>query len=158
MDPRAHPSARPQLRPASLDELERLTRIARAAKAHWGYPPEWIELWAPSLTFDRELLAREWVRVADEGGTVLGVAAVGGEPPEPELSHLWVDPPAMGRGIGRLLLDAAVNHARRLGARRLRIVSDPHAEGFYEEMGARRIGEVPSEPAGRSLPLLVISL
>jgi hypothetical protein len=30
--------------------------------------------------------------------------------------------------------------------------------GFYRRMGARRVDEVPSTPAGRMLPLLVVDL
>jgi GNAT superfamily N-acetyltransferase len=129
-----------------------------AAKSHWGYPQEWLDLWTPSLTFDRDLLAREWVRVADDGDAAIAVIAVGGEPPDLELSHLWVDPPVMGRGLGRLLFDAAIAYSRRRGARRLKIVSDPNAEGFYERLGAQRIGAVASLPADRSLPLMECTL
>lgn len=135
-----------------------MTQIAIAAKAHWGYPQDWLDLWLPALTFDEKTLASGWVLVADEDGTAIGVAAVSGGPPEPELSHLWVDPPAMGRGVGRMLFEAAASHARGLGASRLRVVSDPYAEDFYEALGAQRTGTVASEPAGRSLPLMVLAL
>jgi hypothetical protein len=39
---------------------------------------------------------------------------------------------------------------------RLKIVSDPNAEGFYLRMGAQRVGWVAAQPRGRRLPLLVI--
>jgi len=144
------------LRAARPAETARLTAIALAAKAHWGYPAAWLELWRPSLTFDAELLARAWVRVAELDGALRGVVALGGEPPAVELTHLWVDPPAMGRGLGRRLLSAAVAEARRRGAARLTIVADPHAVAFYERLGARTIGEEPSSPAGRMLPLMAL--
>jgi GNAT superfamily N-acetyltransferase len=64
----------------------------------------------------------------------------------------------MGRGLGRRLFQAAVLHARSLGARELEITSDPNAEAFYLRHGARRVGEVASQPAGRLLPLLVLAL
>ena len=115
----------------------------------------WLALWRSSLTFDSVVLEREWVHVAEREGVVAAVVAVAGEPPTVELSHLWVDPPAMGLGLGRRLLEAAVDYSRRLGAGRLEIVSDPHAEDFYLGFGATRIGEVESEPEGRRLPLLV---
>ncbi len=146
------------VRSAVANDVERLTEIAHSAKAHWEYPVEWLELWRSSLTFDSALLDREWVQVAEDDGVVAAVVAVAGEPPTVELSHLWVDPKSMGRGLGRRLFEAAIDHSRRLGARRLEIVSDPHAEDFYRRFGATRIGDVESEPEGRRLPLLVHAL
>lgn len=142
------------VRPARASETARLSDIAHAAKAHWDYPPEWLELWRPSLTFDAATLERQWVRVAEIDGDAVAVVAVDGEPPTLELSHLWVHPAAMGRGLGRRLFELAVEHARSVGASRLEIVSDPHAEAFYRRLGAHRRGEVESRPAGRQLPLL----
>jgi GNAT superfamily N-acetyltransferase len=146
------------VRAARLDETARLTEIAFAAKAHWGYPAAWLELWRPSLTFDETLLERDWVRVAELDGATRGVLALADAWPDVELSHLWIDPPAIGRGLGRLLLEAAVAEARRQGAARITIVSDPYAVPFYEHMGARTVGEEASEPEGRMLPRMDLSL
>lgn len=37
-----------KIRLAKPYEAEELTRLAFLSKAHWGYPPEWLEFW-PSL-------------------------------------------------------------------------------------------------------------
>lgn len=146
------------VRAARLDQAARLTEIALAAKAHWGYPAAWLELWRRGLTFDADLLARDWVRVAELDGGAHGVVALADASPDVELSHLWIDPPAIGRGLGRLLLETAVAEVRRRGAARITIVSDPYAVPFYEHMGARTVGEEPSEPEGRMLPRMVLDL
>lgn len=146
------------VRRAEAGDAERLTEVAHAAKAHWGYPPEWLELWRSSLTFDAALLERDWVLLAELDGLAMAVVAVEGTPPTLELSHLWVDPEAMGRGLGTRLFAAAVEHAGQCGARRLEIASDPHAEEFYTQNGASRVGDIESLPAGRRLPLLAIEL
>jgi GNAT superfamily N-acetyltransferase len=72
------------------------------------------------------------------------------------LDHLWVLPSETGRGTGRALFLRAEDLARRSGAARLRVESDPHAEGFYVRMGAARCGRVPAPMDGREryLPLL----
>ncbi len=70
---------------------------------------------------------------------------------------MWVAPERVGGG-GAALFAHAVETARAEGASQLRISSDPNAEGFYVKMGARRVGEVPSRPPGRMLPLLVFRL
>ena len=73
--------------------------------------------------------------------------------PVAELADLFVDPTAIGRGLGATLLADAVDRARALGVSRLVIDADPHAAGFYVRMGARRVGSVASSSvAGRELP------
>jgi GNAT superfamily N-acetyltransferase len=61
--------------------------------------------------------------------------------PQGTLEDLWVDPVAIGSGVGRRLFDHAVVTAAGLGLTSLLIESDPNAEGFYLAMGAERIGE-----------------
>jgi GNAT superfamily N-acetyltransferase len=71
---------------------------------------------------------------------------------------MWVDPPYLRRGIGARLLAHAMETVRGLGGTELRVASDPNAEGFYRRMGARRVGEAPSTPPGRVLPLLIVDV
>ena len=78
---------------------------------------------------------------------------------EAELEHLWVDPPAIGHGVGSRLLAAFVEEARRLGVSRIVLNSDPYAEEFYRRRGAVRIGDhAVAEIPGRVLPRMAISL
>ena len=135
-----------------------LTRGAHAAKRHWKYPEDWIRLWRDALTVTPGFVARHPVWCAIRGASMLGFYALSGVGPVRELEHLWVLPAHIGRGVGARLLDHAVVTLRAEGARVLRIASDPHAEGFYLAMCARRIGEVASTPRGRTLPLLVIEV
>ena len=46
----------------------------------------------------------------------------------------------MGRGIGRSLFQHAVEGLRESGGHVLKIGSDPNAEGFYQRLGAKRVG------------------
>ena len=50
----------------------------------------------------------------------------------------------------------AVDQARRVGFDLIRIEADPNAEGFYERMGAKRVGTNLGEVEGekRELPLM----
>src|SRR5207248_9387850 len=76
------------------------------------------------------------------------------------LDHLWVRPAAMGKGIGRALFAHAEGIARGGGAGCMKIVGDPHAEGFYRHMGASVSGWQPASMDGaeRFLPLLCKAL
>lgn len=153
---------KPEIRPAEPGDCAELSSIARAAKAHWGYPSSWLAEWETALTVTPEDLARFRVLVAEvEEGELAGFVAVDLEPREDALlEHLWVDPPAMGRGLGRSLVAAVLRMARGAGKMALLIESDPHAVGFYEQMGAYRVGEVAAPVLGepRQLPLLRIDL
>jgi len=76
-----------------------------------------------------------------------------------ELGALFVDPPCIGQGVGRQLLERAKSRAAQLGARVLSIQGDPHALAFYRAAGATLCGERESGSiAGRMLPLLRIEL
>lgn len=144
------------IRTATSADVVRLSEIAAAAKAHWGYPPAWLEQWRAALTITPEDLSRWAVRVAtDAVGAPVGFAAAAVARPRWTVEHLWVDPSAMGQGVGRALLRDALRRAQAAGAIGLVIVSDPHAAGFYRRLGGRPAGvllaEMPGAP-GRTLP------
>ena len=145
-----------RIRRARRSEARSLTRIAHAAKRHWGYPDRLIRLWKAELTLTPDLVDRQPVYCAVCGSRVLGFYALSGRSATPELEHMWVRPKHMASGVGRSLFTHLLRQLHAMGAVRLRIASDPHAEGFYRRMGARRVGRVPSRPAGRYLPLLVV--
>lgn len=147
--------------PATRDNAVRLTQIAHSAKSFWGYPSRWIELWRDQLTISGAYIDRHQVYAAtDEDGVILGFYALSGDGERLSLDHLWVQPSSFGAGVGRALFTHAVDRAQQLGASKLEIESDPHAEGFYQRMGAETIGEVTYELDGqpRCLPLLLVTL
>jgi N-acetylglutamate synthase-like GNAT family acetyltransferase len=124
------------IRAATPDEAAALTKIAHAAKSHWGYPETWIARWRSDLTFTADYIHSHPTFVACEADAVLGVCALEIEGSIAHIEHLWVLPSAMHRGVGRVLFTHAETVARAAGVRTLHIVSDPHAEGFYRKVGA----------------------
>ena len=94
---------------------------------------------------------------AVEDGHAVGFYVLTTEDDGMHLDHLWISPIAMGRGIGRALFEHAVAEGKRLGFQAIKIEADPNAEGFYQRMGARRVGTNVTEIEGerRELPLLV---
>ena len=143
------------IRPATPDECAELTSLALRSKASWGYDDAFIESCRDELTVRPEQLGPWRVTVIDEAGTVLGFSAVSGDPPEGEVEFLFVEPDRLGTGFGRTLWEHLVERARAEGFESLVVVADPGAVPFYERMGARRIGEVPSGSIlGRTLPKL----
>lgn len=140
------------VRRAQPDEAAALTEIAYAAKAHWGYPTEWLELWRDELTVTEASVREGEVYAAAADGELVGMVALVHDRDAWELDAMWVRPSHIRRGIGRGLFEHAVAVVRRHGGRSLRIVADPHAEDFYKRLGARTVGTVASRPGGRELP------
>ncbi len=147
-----------QIQKALPSQAATLTRIALAAKRHWGYPEHWIEIWTLLLTFTSADLAQADFFVAKVDDEVAGFYSLTAKGSRAELENLWVLPAFMGQGIGRGLFEHALARARDLGCSTLEIEADPNAVGFYEKMGARtvgqRVGEVDGQP--RRLPIMEI--
>lgn len=141
--------------PAPQDAAATLTEIAVAAKSHWGYPPGWLDRWRQELTITPRYLAAHPVFIARDDARPVGFYALCCEGEEARLDHLWVRPSYMRQGVGRALFVHAEAAARQRGARRLHIVGDPHAEGFYLRMGATPCGRKPApmDEQERFLPL-----
>ncbi len=145
------------IRTARAEEADRLTEIAHAAKRHWNYPELWIRSWREDLTLTPHYVADNLVFAAlGEGDSIArqmdAKPGLGGFyvllPKDSiwQLEHLWVDPPNIGQGLGAQLLRHAIGLAKEGGAKGLEISSDPNAAGFYEHMGAQRIGEFEGSP------------
>jgi GNAT superfamily N-acetyltransferase len=150
------------VRRAKTEEANALTRLCLRSKAHWGYDAAFIERSTPALTVTTAMIAAGSVLVAeDAAGIALGVAAIAATPRAGrfELSLLFVDPAALRGGVGRALFGAVTRTLRDAGAESLTILSDPFALGFYERLGAVRVGDAPSGAIpGRRLPLLEFAL
>lgn len=146
------------IRRAQDSDCGELTAVAHAAKRSWNYPEGYIRLWTNDLTVTTELVRDHPVYVATDADGVVGFYALTGTPPALELEHFWVTPGRMRQRVGATLFAHAIQVARAAGAATITIASDPNAQGFYEKMGARRIAEVPSTPAGRTLPVLQVDV
>ena len=149
-----------QIRRANPNEAESLTAIAHAAKRHWGYPESWIERWTSDLAITPDFIANNEVFVAVNGGKIVGCCALVLSDSVAELEHMWINPPDMANGIGRALFTQVKERARHLRIPALELSADPNAEGFYERMGAKRIGEVRADMDSqrRVLPRMRIEL
>jgi SAM-dependent methyltransferase/GNAT superfamily N-acetyltransferase len=142
------------IRPARVEECDALTALAMRSKAHWGYDDAFMAACRNELTIRPEHVDR--VDVAeDDDGRVVGMVRL-----EPDtLEDLFVEPDAIGTGVGRALVRHVVRRAATEGMRTLSIDADPNARPFYEAMGAVLVGESPSASIpGRMLPRLELSV
>ena len=128
----------------------------RVAVAH-GLQPG-IGTPAESRGYIRHLLTIDPLggTLAEEDGEVVGVAWVHPRGPVATIGPIAVDPRAQGRGIGRRLLDRAVELAGRgvPQVRRVHEAFNTHALGLYLHAGFRVVAPLLDMelPAGTALP------
>ena len=115
-------------------------------------------MWQADLVVTEGYVLDHPVYVADINGSPVAFVALDMRAGREEVDHLWVLPQSMGRGTGRRLLERALAHCRDAGVESLRVLSDPHAMGFYRKLGAVYEGEVPSIPAPRTIPLFRVDI
>jgi len=150
-----------KIRAARESERASLGDLALRSKAHWDYSQDFLdacrdELSVPAL---HDPDSRVFVAEHDASHVVGFYRLARSSPQQAELTHCFVEPSRIGRGVGRLLVAHAAGEARRLGYAGLIIQSDPNAAPFYRALGARDTGTRPSDSIpGRSLPLLVLDL
>ena len=132
-----------------MSDTERLREIAFAAKAHWGYDEQLVRDWADAIRFppEAQLLVEDggWASVVVRG-------------PVCWLDDLWVEPAAMGRGLGRRLFEQAAALGRAHGCTTMEWEAEPNAIGFYERMGASYLRDSDVTEWGRVLPVMGVSL
>jgi ribosomal protein S18 acetylase RimI-like enzyme len=131
------------IRPATADDDAALDAISRANWTLGGSvtpapPPPGTPFFDPGANHADVL-------VAEAGGTVAGYVRLGPATPAVESTRhvltvrgLAVDPARHRQGIGRLLIEAAIEEARARGARRLtlRVLADnTAARALYEAAG-----------------------
>jgi GNAT superfamily N-acetyltransferase len=121
----ALPPGFPALRDAALGEGWKILRVLE-------------EDWAGgALRFDAP---GEALFCARQDGVLAGMLGLSADPYSEEnsvsrLRRLYVAPPHRGRGIGRELVEAAVEAARAHGSRMLRVRAPAPSWGFYEACG-----------------------
>ena len=122
-----HPAVpEPPIRPATVADVPAMARIINDAAEFGLMLPKSLAVLYENI--------REFQVAADGAGHVIGVCG---------LSIVWanlaevvslaVDPDHRGRGLGRRLVEACVEEARRLGIRRLMTLT--YERAFFERLG-----------------------
>ena len=118
------------IRLARTDERPALENIQRRASTALPEYRADLEANPDAIHFPQEQIDRGDVFVAEIEGRPVGFAALDGA----ELDGIFVEPDLWKRGIGKLLVDAAIHEARRRGLS-LTVLGNPTAREFYERCG-----------------------
>jgi len=148
------------IRVALPEEAAELNALLLRSKAVWGYDSAFMAETQRQAerAITPEAIASHPYFVAEVDSALAGFACLCSWKDDPEgleIDWLFVEPAYFGQGIGRALTEHAESLARQIGARRLWVVSDQNAEGFYRAMGMTRVGEQESSvQPGRMNPVL----
>jgi GNAT superfamily N-acetyltransferase len=125
------------IRDAAPSERGALESLQRRASDVWEEYRADLAAHPDAIALAPELVAAGRVRVAvSADGRVVGFSVVlPARDGACELDGLFVEPAAMRRGIGRALVADAADRARAEGARRMSVIANPRAVGFYERVG-----------------------
>lgn len=141
------------LRAPRPSECKMLSDLCLRSKAYWGYDAAFLEACREELTLTADTLQNYEVAVAVSQNRICGLVQLDPIVPCGALEKLFVDPDAIGKGVGRRLFDWAVEIARQKGMTHFTIDGDPNSVPFYLKMGARLTGSTPSGSIkGRMLP------
>lgn len=150
------------IREANPREAKFISRLAIRSKAYWGYSSAFMQACTSELTMTSSDIEnhKNHYEVAIINNEIMGFYSLENlTGVEIELSALFVDPTHIGTGIGRQLMESVKNYAISIGAQKINIQGDPHAEKFYLAAGGKLTGTKESESIpGRYLPLFQIKL
>jgi len=125
------------------DEREGLIELQRRASLMWEEDRAALLAEPGVIDLPADQIAGSHVFVFEEAGAVLGFAVVlPRDDGDAELDGLFVEPGGWGQGIGRRLMDEAVELARRRGCSALKVIANQRALGFYLKCGFDALGEV----------------
>jgi len=129
------------IRLARPDEQAALEALQRRASLNNPGDRDAILANPDAIAVPIEQIIQGCVFVAERAGSVAGFAAVVPRPDgDAELDALFVEPHIWKQGIGRRLVDHAVEIANLRNALFLHVIGNPHAEGFYRSCGFRVTG------------------
>ncbi len=149
------------------DEAQLLTQVSFASKRYWGYPEDYFRIWESELTISPAYIESNDVWVYEQDETIVGFYSllllekqlkVGGTVLESGhwLDHMFIRPSHIGRGIGTDLFIHLRARCAKRNIRKISMLADPNAKGFYEKMGCCYVREIQSTIAGRTTPQLVL--
>ena len=122
---------------ARTDERDSLEMLQRRASLALDQYREVLEANPDAIALPAKQVEQGDVLVAELDGRLAGFAALDGG----ELDGLFVEPDLWRRGVGAMLVEAAVHEARRRGLSLVTVIAEPSAQAFYESCGFRAEGE-----------------
>jgi N-acetylglutamate synthase-like GNAT family acetyltransferase len=143
-----------RLRRASVADLPAINRLMQASRAYDGEYRRILE----GYRIAQDQIDRDHAVVAERDEQILGFYSLVTSG-TPELDLMFVADAAQGMNLGAMLFDDMRRAAARYGIESVTIVSHPPSVGFYERMGAVRVGtKAPSGKVTWERPVLTLAI
>lgn len=139
---------------AKPEDHEELTKISALSKRHWGYPEEYFTIWEEDLMVAPEYIDKHEVYNLVIAGKIIGFCSVEQKEGLSEITHLWIIPEYIGKGLGTKLLRFVLEKIVVKG-QKVTLVAERKAEGFYHKHGFVTIDEIQGKIPHRKLPYMV---
>jgi GNAT superfamily N-acetyltransferase len=131
------------IRLARAEERADLIELQRQASLMWEEDRAALLAAPDAIDLPADQIDEGHVFVFEQTGLVLGFGVVlPRDDGAATLDGLFVDPDAWGYGVGRRLVDHALQVARQRGCVALNVVANQRALGFYLKCGFEALGEV----------------
>lgn len=135
-----------------LEQDSEISLLAKSSKKYWDYPDEWLQMWDEDLTITADYIKNNHVFHVSENQEILGFYGFEVAENRIILEYLFVHPKAIGKGIGKLLMNDFLLRAETFKINEIVLVADPHAEAFYERFGFKTVEMKPTRIEERFLP------
>lgn len=144
---------------ADNTDADKLTALTIRSKSYWDYGTEQIEKWRNVLTITTEYIENNEVYLLIDNGQLIGYYSFFKESEKAiKLDNLFVDPPFIGKGYGKKLMDDFYLRIKKAGYEKIVLDSDPHAEEFYKKLGFRVVGKLETSIKNRFLPIMELEV
>ncbi len=140
---------------AEVNDHIKLTHLTKLSKAYWGYSEEQMEIWSSELIITPEYITKHKVYKLLQYENIIGYySLIVIDQQTIELDNLFIHPNVIGKGIGSLLLQDAINRSKLDGYSLMKLYADPHATDFYLKKGFEVIGQLKTTIPDRFLPIM----
>jgi GNAT superfamily N-acetyltransferase len=134
----------PIVRKAATGDLEKLNELAVRSEAYWGFDESHMRAFKRNCAVKENHLKTGYVFVIERDAEILGFYHLAGKESGFELEHFYVDPPHIGKGLGRMLWRHLRSFCFHRKVREVTIVCSEFVKDFYFKMGAAYLGKVES--------------
>jgi N-acetylglutamate synthase-like GNAT family acetyltransferase len=147
------------IRKATLTDAKYLTALTFRSKAHWNYSQEQLDGWKEDLTISADYILVNEVFVLLDQSEIIGYYSwIVDHEGIIELDNLFVDPPHIGNGFGKILMHDFLERIKNEGEKKIRLYSEPQVEKFYAHFGFQTVGQHQSSIKDRFLPIMQLTL
>ena len=146
------------IREATLADLDVINEIFRLSKGSWGYSDKFMQQCMTDYAITTDQIDKSTVYLFCVNNIVAGFYNFTQDEARhsTELDYFFLHPNYFGQGLGRKLWKSCLETARSLNLKEFILNSDPNAEGFYFQMGCKKIGEIKSPIIkNRKLPVMI---